>query len=63
MTKEEFLEILRKNDKSHDWCNGLDCNECPFGEFADCEVEIIYYLLEAYNELKEKYDEVIYSGN
>lgn len=61
MTKEEFFAEVRKNAECHQApiCRYIQCKECPFNTF-DCMEEAFYFLLKAFDELKEKYDEVIY---
>lgn len=64
MTKEEFFAKVRKNAECNETpiCKNIQCKECPFDTY-DCTEEAVYYLLKAFDELKEKYGEVIYNGN
>lgn len=63
MTKDEFFNVVRENAecKAGLICKNIHCVECPFDSY-DCVEEAFYFLLKAFDELKEKYDEVIYNG-
>lgn len=64
MTKDEFFNVARENAECRvtPICKNISCVECPF-DVCDCMEEAFYFLLKAFDELKEKYDEVIYNGN
>lgn len=64
MTKDEFFNVVRENAEcqASPICKDIICMECPFNS-RDCFEEAFYLLLKAFDELKEKYDEVIYNGN
>ena len=62
MTKDEFFAEVRMNAErqASPICKDITCTECPF-ESLDCFEEAFYFMLKAFDELKEKYDEVVYN--